>query len=312
MSLPRTVVIQHALASRGSGGTNQAARRWLSLAAPPLLSACSHAQSGFLAAKGPVAHAQSVLFYDVIGVMLVVIVPVFILMPLWVWKYRRANRHSDYQPKWEFSWLLEIVVWGIPGLVVIVLGIKVWTETHRLDPYRVVASAQAPLVVQVVGLDWKWLFIYPQQHIATVNQLVFPVDRPLQLELTSDTVMQSFMIPQLGGQIYAMAGMRTELNLMADQLGHYGVENTQYNGDGFAKQRFRAQAVSAAEFAHWVVQAHTGGAALDAVAYQALAVKSVPAHPLVYSSVEPRLFQQIINKYHDGHTVAQMTQEARP
>ena len=277
-----------------------------------LLSGCSAGEPGFLDAKGPVAHAQSELFYYVIGVMLVVIVPVFILTPLLVWKYRRANRKSDYRPKWEFSWLLEIIVWGIPALVVVVLGTKVWIDTHRLDPYRALASAQAPLEVQVVGLDWKWLFIYPQQHIATVNQLVFPVDRPLQLKLTSDTVMQSFMIPQLGGQIYAMAGMRTELYLMADQPGHYIAQNTQYNGDGFAKQRFQAQVVSAANFTQWVGQAQATGTPLDAATYKLLAIKSTPSRPIVYAPVEHDLFEKIINKYHPGGSTGHMTNGSHP
>ena len=303
--------LQHSASLAASWRRCRVARRSIGLVAL-LLQACSAGEPGFLDAKGPVAHAQSELFYYVIGVMMVVVVPVFILTPLLVWKYRRSNRTSDYRPKWEFSWLLEIAVWGIPVLVVAILGTKVWIDTHRLDPYRALASGQPPLEVQVVGLDWKWLFIYPQQHIATVNQLFFPVDRPLHLNLTSDTVMQSFMIPQLGGQIYAMAGMRTELNLMADQPGSYIAQNTQYNGDGFPKQRFHAEAVSAAVFAQWVRQVRGAGTPLDAAAYKSLAIKSVPPRPIVYAPVDPGLFRHIIHKYHAGNAAVHMTNGSHP
>ncbi|HEX5306019.1 MAG TPA: ubiquinol oxidase subunit II, partial [Dyella sp.] len=184
---------------------------------------------------------------------------------------------------------------------------KVWTQSQALDPYRPIAAtavtaaaaAPAPLEVQVVGLDWKWLFIYPDQHIAALNTLVLPVGRPVHLRLTSDTVMESLLMPQLAGQIYAMPGMTTQLWLRADRPGDYLGENTQYNGSGFAKQSFVAHAVSAGEFDRWVEQARAhGDDVLDARRYGQISERSVPPAPLLFGQVDAGLFERIVAKYH--------------
>ncbi len=187
----------------------------------------------------------------------------------------------------------------MPALIVSVIGYFVWTETPRLDPYRPIAHAAGALEVEVIAEDWKWLFIYPEQNIASVNQLVFPSDRPLRLKMTSDTVMNSFYIPGLAGQIYVMAGMRTDLNLLANGPSDFTGRNTQFSGDGFPDQHFAVRAATVAEFEDWVAQARRSPDKLDAAAYAALAKPSRKVPVKFYSGVEPDLFTKIIGKY-DG------------
>lgn len=272
-------------------------RYWLLLLMPILLAGCAGSETSFLNPKGPVAVAQQALFYKVIGLMLIVVVPVFVLTPLFAWRYRRRNAASTYRPKWDFSWPLEIAIWGLPILIVVILGIMSWTKSAELDPYKPLPAKQPPLEVQVVGLDWKWLFIYPEQKIAAVGELVFPVDRPLHLKLTSDTVMQSFFIPSLGSQIYAMAGMQTELHLKAHTVGRFQGENTQFSGMGFHKQRFSAKAVTTDDFAGWLSTVRASPKRLDEDAYQVLSTKSVIGSPILYADVAPDLFQKILAKH---------------
>ena len=259
------------------------------------LTGCA-ASPSFFRAAGPVAAEQRELFWIVNLLLLAVVLPVFIGLPYVLWRYRRGNIDSTYQPKWTFNTKLEFFIWGVPIAVVLALSVILWHATHQLDPYKRI-DGQGQVTVQVVGLDWKWLFIYPDQHIATVNKLVVPAGRPVHLELTSDTVMQSFFIPQFGSQIYAMAGMRTQLNLKADRPGVYLGENTQYNGNGFHRQNFRTYAVSDAQFDAWVKQVQSGSQPLNAARYAALSKQSVPEHPIEFSSVPSQLFAHIIGKY---------------
>ncbi|MAX00093.1 MAG: cytochrome ubiquinol oxidase subunit II [Sphingomonas sp.] len=265
----------------------------LLLAAP--LSACAHTPSFFQAA-GPVAAEQRDLFWIVTALLMLVVLPVFIGLPYVLWRFRQGNRQSDYRPTWDFSWKLEWLVWGVPVVVVAILGVVLWTTTHRLDPYKRLPG-KSEVRVQAVALDWKWLFIYPDQHIATVNRLVIPVGRPVHIDLTSDTVMQSLMIPQLGGQIYAMAGMRTQLNLKADRPGSYFGENTQYNGKGFHKQNFETLAVPSAAFDAWAAQTAQGDRPLDRATYARLSQESVIARPISFSAVPAGMFDRIMRKY---------------
>ena len=265
------------------------------LAITGALAGCA-ASPSFFNAAGPVAAEQRELFWIVNLLLLAVVLPVFIGLPYVLWRFRRGNADSSYQPKWTFNLKLEFFIWGVPIAVVLALSVILWQATHRLDPYKRLDGAGA-IDVQVVGLDWKWLFIYPDQHIATVNKLVIPAGRPVHLELTSDTVMQSFFIPQLGSQIYAMAGMRTQLNLKADRPGVYLGENTQYNGDGFHRQNFRTYAVSDAQFDTWVKRVQSGSQPLDAARYAALSKQSVPDRPIEFSAVPNRMFATIIGKY---------------
>jgi cytochrome o ubiquinol oxidase subunit 2 len=264
-----------------------------------LMSGCA-ATPSFLAPGGPVAAEDRHLFVVVIALLMIVVLPVFVGLPWVLWRYRYSNPHGDYQPKWRWSRPIEFFLWGVPVLVVIALGWQLWVETQRLDPYRRIAGQGDTIEVQAVALDWKWLFIYPKQGIASVNRLVVPVGAPVHVSLTSDTVMQSLMIPQLAGQIYAMAGMRTELNFLADQPGAYFGENTQYNGDGFHKQNFVTDAVSPAAFRAWVARTGQGHQALDGAHYDALARQFTVTAPIAFSSVAPGLFGRIIAKYH-GH-----------
>jgi cytochrome o ubiquinol oxidase subunit 2 len=247
----------------------------------------------FLHGAGPISAQTASLFWIVLAAMLIVVLPVLVLTPIIAWRYRLRGG-AAYQPRWDSSRLLELVVWGIPVLIVLSLGFVLWQATHRLDPYRAIAAPSAPLDVQVVALDWKWLFLYPQQHVATVNALIVPAGRPLRLHLTSATVMQSFMVPQLGGQIYAMAGMTTQLNLLAPRRGVFAGENTQYNGEGFPKQHFQLLAVSMPAFERFVVRAQASSSALNTARYRVLTRKSTIDRPRLFSAVPPGLFAQIV------------------
>lgn len=275
-----------------------------------VLAGCAPISSSFLAPFGPVAASQRDLFYQVIGWMMIVIVPVFLLVPLFAWRYRRGNRNAQYRPDWTFSWPLEIAIWGVPFAIVGVLSFLIVTRESPLDPYRPLASHRPPLEVQVVGLDWKWLFIYPKQHIATVGMLALPLHRTVHFRLTSDTVMQSFYIPALGSQIYAMAGMVTKLNLKADRVGRIRGENTQFNGFGFQNQKFPVSVMPREGFSTWVKKVRSTGVPLDAAAYKNLSrqstaaearhqfgVTDTPAATLYFSDVAPHFFNGIVGKY---------------
>ena len=281
--------------SRTSGG--HVIRLVLLALSAQLIVGCSLLQAPLLNPQGPVALAQRDLLFTAASLMLIVVVPVFVLIFWFAFRYRATRQTAVYAPVWGFSVWIDAVIWLVPALIVIVLGALVWTKTHRLDPYRPVNSTATPLEVEVVALDWKWLFIYPQQNIASVNELVFPSATPLSLNITSDTVMNAFFIPALGGQIYAMAGMRTRLNLMADTPGRFRGHNAQYSGDGFSDQHFAAVATTQADFEAWVAQVRRGSDALDSAAYRVLARPSI-AHPIThYGNVAPSLFDQIIAKY---------------
>ncbi len=249
--------------------------------------------------KGPIGLAERDILFRAFGIMLIVVIPVFVMAAWFSWRYRATNTKARYEPNW-MSAKVDAVTWIVPTIIVVAIAIHVWIFTHALDPYKPIESADKTLEVQVVAQDWKWLFIYPEQGIASVNELAFPSGAPLTLRITSDTVMNSFIIPALGGQIYAMAGMQTQLNLLASDPGHFVGRNTQYSGNGFADQHFQAEAMSAADFDAWVAKAKQSGDALDAAAYAALAKPSSKQPVSYYSSVEPDLFAKIIGKYDSG------------
>lgn len=277
----------------------RAALRVFGLVILVTMAGCSIQSHGFLQPAGTIAIAEKRLLIEVILLMLIVVVPVLVLTPLLIWRYRSKNTSSAYRPEWEFSLLLELLVWGVPILLVAIIGYMVWVNTLALDPYRALKSVEKPVEIQVVGLDWKWLFIYPEQNVATINQLVFPVNRPVHLTLTSDSVMLSLLIPRLVGQIYAMPGMKTQLNFQAVQTGHYLGENTQYNGTGFSQQKFTALALSPDEFLTWVQQVHTQGNPLDQATYAKIAAHGVSPHFIYFSSVNGSLFESILARYHN-------------
>ncbi|MCB8839007.1 cytochrome ubiquinol oxidase subunit II [Aurantimonas sp. VKM B-3413] len=274
------------------------------------LAGCAQ-QSSFLHPYGPVAHQQRALFLQVIGWMMIVCLPVFILVPLFAWRYRRTNAKSRYEPDWGFSWGLEIVIWGVPVLIVGILAYLIWSWENDLDPYRPIASDKPPLEIQVIGLDWKWLFVYPEQHIATVGVLGLPTNRPVHFTITADAVMQSFFIPSLGSQIYAMAGMKTQLYLLADRAGSLRGENTQFNGMGFHTQKFDVHAMAEPEFDAWVETIRAEAPRpLDMKSYavlsqrstaveaqQRLGMTSLPPGRLYFTDAAPDFLDRIVSKY---------------
>ena len=259
-----------------------------------MLGGCDALRLGVLNAAGPVAEAQRHLYFILAIVLIFVAGPVLLLTPLIAWHYRLSNKDKAFRPRWDFSWWLEGLIWIPPTGIVVGLGFLLWNYTQRLDPYRPIEGAQPALEVQAVALDWKWLFIYPQEGVATVNRMAIPVRRPVHIDLTSGTVMQALLMPQLAGQIYAMAGMRTQLNLAASQAGTYLGENVQYNGTGFPKQRFDVLALSDADYRNWIAQVRAGGHPLDAAVYAQLFEKTTPAQPILFSTVPEGLFQRIL------------------
>jgi cytochrome o ubiquinol oxidase subunit 2 len=240
---------------------------------------------------GPVGRAQKLILLDALAIMLVIAVPVIFATLAFAWWFRTSNGRARYRPDWTFSGHLELLVWSVPTLIVIFLAGIAWSGSHVLDPYKPLPGNT--LEIEVVSLDWKWLFIYPEAGIATVNQLVVPVGTPLHFRLTSNGVINSFFVPQLGSQIYTMAGMVSQLNLQADDAGTYRGLSGQFSGKGFADMDFAVKAVSAADFAAWVAQAKTASA-LDAAAYAALA-KPGTTGPLTYGSVLAKAFDDIVS-----------------
>lgn len=241
-----------------------------------MVSACSGSTHlSFLDPQGPVADAQRWHFYWVLGILAVFVAgPIFLLLPFFVWRYRYGNKAAWYTPRWADSKALEIMSWAGPIVIVVMLSVFVWRDAHELDPYKPLASDQAPLQIQVIGYDWKWLFIYPDQGIASIGTLALPTGRPVLLHLTSATVMQSFFIPALGSQIYVMGGMVTQLNLEASEPGASLGENTMYSGAGFHQQKFTARAMSPADFEVWMGKVRTTGMPLDAQNLQTIAQPS--------------------------------------
>jgi cytochrome o ubiquinol oxidase subunit 2 len=259
--------------------------------------ACGLKDSPLLDVKGPIALAERELLLVATAVMLLVVVPV-IAMTLWfAWRYRATSTQAHYAPAWTYSGKIDAVVWAIPAVIVLALGVLVWTYTHRLDPYKRLDPGRERLEVQAVAQDWKWLFLYPAQGIATVNELAFPSETPLTLQITSDTVMNALAIPALGGQIYAMAGMRTQLNLLADAPGRFVGRNTQYSGRGFSQQHFAAIAMTRQDFTDWVANVKNSANVLDATAYERLAQPGTVQGAVRFSSYKPGLFDEIIAKY---------------
>ena len=291
---------------------NQLLRMTAIVGAVLVAGACDLRRSAVLDPKGPIALAERDLLIDAFVVMMLVVVPVILLTLFFAWRYRATNTAAAYTPKWAESVRIDTVVWVIPALIVVAVAVLVWRSTHKLDPYRPIASPVAPLEVQVVAQDWKWLFIYPEQGIAVVNQLAFPSGRPVSLKITSDTVMNSFYVPQLAGQIYAMAGMQTKLQLLADEPGKFVGRNSQYSGGGFSDQHFEVIAQTPADFDVWVAKAKQGSAKLDATTYPALAAKSRRNPIAYYSAVEPGLYDSIIAKFtHGDHASGAATPPAR-
>jgi cytochrome o ubiquinol oxidase subunit II len=253
-----------------------------------------------LDSKGVIGAAESSLIATATYAMLLVVVPVILLTLFIAWRYRASNTKATYAPKWTHSTAIEVVVWAIPAVIILYLGILTWKTTHELDPYKPLESQVKPINVEVVALDWKWLFIYPDLGVASVNQLAFPVGTPVNFRITSDSVMNSFFIPQLGSQIYAMAGMQTRLHLLADHAGDYAGISANYSGAGFSDMKFRALAMSNTDFDAWVKKVKTAPDALSMDVYAGVARPSEKAPVRYFSTVDPKLFNNIVAKYNNG------------
>src|ERR1700741_4208216 len=250
---------------------------------------------GVLDPQGPIAFAERQILLNALGIMLAIVVPViFATLGVAFW-FRASNERARYRPTFAYSGRLEMLVWSVPAMTVLLVGGVAWVGAHDLDPGKPRSSTVKPANVQVVSLDWKWLFIYPEQGIASVNKLVVPVGAPISFELTSSSVMNSFFVPQLGSQIYTMSGMATRLHLQADHPGSYAGLSAMFSGDGFPDMRFTVDAVTDDGFAQWVSQARETGSALDKQAYADLIKPSKAVAPFTYRSVAPDLFSSIVN-----------------
>jgi len=253
---------------------------------------------------GDIAKQQADLITISVALMLLIIVPVMLLVVLFAWRYRK-NANAKYEPDWDHSTKLELIIWGAPLLIIIVLGLITWVSTHKLDPYRPldrldanrpIPASTKPLEVQVVALDWKWLFIYPEQGVASVNQLVTPIDTPIRFKMTSSTVMNTFYIPTLAGMIYTMPGMQTELNAVLNKAGDYHGLSANFSGDGFSHMKFAYKGVSTDEFNAWVEKMKAEPAVLDRADYLTLEKPTAREPVRHYGQVEPALFNRVLNR----------------
>lgn len=260
------------------------------------LAGCSRGPLNPFDSIGPVAADDSQIMIDATLIMLAIIVPT-ILLAFWVaWKYRASNSKAEYLPYWSYSGRVEAVVWSIPILTIMFIGGVIWIGTHRLDPFRPLPSPVPPVEVQVVSLDWKWLFIYPQQRIATVNQLVVPAGVPVRFRITSASVLNVFFVPRMGSMIYAMPGMVSELNLQADRPDLMMGQSAHFSGDGFSDMQFQVRSVPPAQFGAWAQGVRGSGQVLDLASYTRLARQSHNVPPMAFSNVDPRLFHAIASQ----------------
>lgn len=273
-------------------------------------------QTVLMSPSGDLAVQQRNLIITSTVLMLLIIVPVIVLTLAFAWHFRASNKKAHYDPDWDHSTILELLIWSAPLLIIIALGAITWVSTHKLDPYRPLdriaegrslPAGARPLQVDVVALDWKWLFIYPEQGIATVNELAAPVDRPIQFKITASTVMNSFFIPALAGQIYAMPGMETQLQAVINHPGQFQGFSANYSGHGFSGMHFVFHGVSEDDFARWVHKARSGGSELSREAYVKLAAPSENDPVTYYGTVEPGLYRAILTRCVDPDSPSCMT-----
>lgn len=270
------------------------ALQWCAVVALPLLLTACH--WAVLDPRGPVGQADRAILIDSLAIMLAIGVPTIVATFAFAWWFRASNTRARYRPDWEFSGAIELVVWAIPTMVIILLGGVAWIGSHELDPAKPLSARERPVDIEVISLDWKWLFIYPREGVATINQLVVPAGVPLRFSLTSASVWNVFFVPQLGSMIYAMNGMRTQVNLQADEPGTFQGLSAHFSGDGFSDMHFPVRAVRADEFAAWVNATRGAGPTLDAAAYTALARQSTNLQPSTYGAVMPQLFAQVVGQ----------------
>ncbi|MBZ9557693.1 MULTISPECIES: ubiquinol oxidase subunit II [unclassified Modicisalibacter] len=270
----------------------------LPLLLPLLLSGCG---SALMDPKGEIGNELKSLILTAFGLMLIVVIPVIVMTILFAWRYRHSNLMAKYAPEWSHSNAIEVVVWLIPCVIIVFLAILTWNTSHSLDPHKPIADKEDTLQIEAVSLDWKWLFIYPEQGIATVNELALPVDKPVHFRVTSGSVMNSFMVPTLGSQIYAMAGMDNDVYLVANEKGVYPGRSTNFSGEGFAEMTFDAHVTSEQDFQAWVDKVRGGSDTLSYPdGYRKLAEPTEDAPVQYFSSVSPDLYQDIIDSFRYG------------
>jgi len=251
---------------------------------------------GVLAPAGPVGRHELTILLDSLAVMLAIVIPTIAAIFIFAWHYRASNTRARYLPDWSYSGRLELVTWSIPSLIVLFLSGLIWTGSHEIDPAHRLSSNVAPLEVQVVSLDWKWLFLYPEQGVALVNELVIPAGRPIHLSLTSGSVMNSFFVPRLGGMIAVMNGMVTQLHLEADTQGEYAGYSTQFSGDGFSDMHFATKVLPAGEFDAWSrATAAASGPVLERASFAELQKQSRNVAPAAFRLGDPNLFHSIVH-----------------
>ena len=275
------------------GSTSARAARCAVVMAPIVLTAC---QPAVLDPQGPIGFAEKTILIDSLAIMLAIVVPTIAATLGFAWWFRASNTRAIYWPDFEYSGRIELIVWSIPLLTVILLGGVAWIGSHDLDPAKPLTSDTPPLEIQGVSLDWKWLFIYPNHRVASVNELVVPAGVPIHFSLTSASVMNAFFIPQLGSMIYTMNGMTMQLNLRADAPGTFRGLSSHYSGDGFSDMHFDVHAVSPEQFAAWIERTRNAGPTLDPASYAEFARQSMKTRPFTFGAVDPELFQQIVTQ----------------
>lgn len=269
------------------------ARSFFWVLAAASLSGCA---GGVLDPQGPIGAGNRTILLNSLAVMLVIVIPTLVALLAFAWRFRASNSKARYDPEFTYSGRIELIVWSIPTLTILFLGGLIYYGSYQLDPRRPIASNQPPLEIQVVALDWKWLFLYPDQGVGTVNQLVIPAGAPVHFKLTSASVMNTFFVPQLGSMIYVMNGMQTELHLQADREGDYFGQSAHFSGDGFSDMNFRVRAVPADAFSSWISTVRGGGGVLNASAYRELARQSINSPPASFGHVQPGLFDAVVRQ----------------
>lgn len=257
----------------------------------------SASKSAVLSPAGLIGHKEKDLFFIITFLMLIIVVPVLILTAVFAWKYRADNKKAKYDPEFSDSATAEWIWWGLPCIITAIIAVITWKSCHDLDPFKPLDSPVKPIRIQVVALQWKWLFIYPEEGIATVNFFEFPEKTPINFEITSDAPMNSFWIPKLGGQIYAMPGMNSKLHLIADEPGTYRGSSANLSGTGFADMVFTAQATSEEDFKSWVKSVKKSPHVLSSEEYQHLSDPSEKTPVILYSRYEKGLYDWIVTKY---------------
>lgn len=247
--------------------------------------------------QGVVGHKEKNLILVALGLCAIVVIPVYIMLFSFAWKYRASNKQARYEPNYDHSRWLEGLWWGIPFTIIAILAVITWNSSHDLDPFKSLTGSTPPVTVQAVALQWKWLFIYPQQGIASVNYLMLPVNTPIDFQITADAPMNSLWIPQLGGQVYAMSGMSTELHLEASQTGRFYGSSANISGDGFAGMHFTAESARQSDFLSWVNQAKLYSGDLNVTSYSNLAKPSQNNPAIFYGNVSRGLYSYIVNKF---------------